>query len=124
KDDASVLIYDRFDVWQVSPNGNSARNLTDGVGRRDKIQFRYVRLEPRERTIDTATPLLLHAENLETRDSGFYRARPGGGLPEKLIMGAKDYNNPTKAQDADGLVFTASGVDYVPHMGVTDANGR
>ena len=37
KDDASVLIYDHFDVWQVSPNGNSARNLTDGVGRRETV---------------------------------------------------------------------------------------
>ena len=35
KDDRDVLIYDRFDVWQVSPDGSGAKNLTDGVGRRD-----------------------------------------------------------------------------------------
>jgi len=122
KDDASVLLYDRFDVWQLSPDGNGAKNLTDGVGRKDKIQFRYVRLEPRERTIDPATPLLLHAENLETRDSGFYRDRLSGGLPEKLIMGAKDYNNPTKAKDADVLMFTASRFDEFPDIWVTDSN--
>ncbi|HYX26945.1 MAG TPA: prolyl oligopeptidase family serine peptidase, partial [Pyrinomonadaceae bacterium] len=122
KDDHDVLIYDRFDVWQVSPDGSSAKNLTDGVGRRDKIQFRYVRLEPRERTIDATKPLLLHAENEETRDSGFYRDRIGGGLPEKLIMGAKDYNNPTKAKDADVLMFTASRFDEFPDIWITDSN--
>jgi dipeptidyl aminopeptidase/acylaminoacyl peptidase len=122
KDDASVLIYDRFDVWQVSPDGSGARNLTDGVGHQSKIQFRYVRLDPKERSIDPAKPLLLHAENEETRDSGFYRDRIGGGLPEKLIMGAKDYNNPTKAKDADVLMFTASRFDEYPDVWITDSN--
>jgi dipeptidyl aminopeptidase/acylaminoacyl peptidase len=122
KDDASVLIYDRFDVWQVSPDGAGTKSLTDGVGRKDKIQFRYVRLDPRERTIDAAKPLLLHAENLETRDSGFYRDRINGGMPEKLMMGAKDYNNPTKAKDADVLMFTASRFDEFADIWVTDSN--
>jgi dipeptidyl aminopeptidase/acylaminoacyl peptidase len=122
KDDVSVLIYDRFDVWQVSPDGTGAKNLTDGVGRRDKIELRYVRLDPKERSIDPAKPLLLHAENEETRDSGFYRDRIGGGLPEKLIMGAKDYNNPTKAKDAEVLLFTASRFDEFPDVWITDAN--
>jgi dipeptidyl aminopeptidase/acylaminoacyl peptidase len=122
KDDRDVLIYDRFDVWQVSPDGNGAKNLTDGLGRRDHLQLRYVRLDPKERSIDPAKPLLLHAENEETRDSGFYRDRIGGGLPEKLIMGAKDYNNPTKAKDADVLMFTASRFDEYPDVWITDAN--
>jgi len=119
KDDREVLLYDRYDVWQVSPDGSNARNLTDGVGRRDKIVFRYVRLDPKERSIDPAKPLLLHAQNDETRDSGFYRDRVNGGLPEKLIMGAKDFNNPTKAKDADVLMLTASRFDEFPDIWVT-----
>lgn len=122
KDDSSVLIYDRFDVWQVSPDGGGAKNLTDGVGRQGKIQFRYVRLDPKERSIDPAKPLLLHAENEETRDSGFYRDRLDGGMPEKLLMGAKDYNNPTKSKDADVLMFTASRFDEYPDVWITDSN--
>ncbi len=119
KDDREVLIYDRYDVWQVSPDGTNAKNLTDGVGRRDKVVLRYVRLDPKERSIDPAKPLLLHAENDLTRDSGFYRDRINGGLPEKLIMGAKDFNSPTKAKDADVLMFTASRFDEYPDIWVT-----
>lgn len=122
KDDHDLLIYDRYDVWQVSPDGSSAKNLTDGVGRRDHLQFRYVRLDPKERSIDPMKPLLLHAENEDTRDSGFYRDKINGGLPEKLIMGAKDYNNPTKAKDADVLMFTASRFDEFPDIWVTDSS--
>jgi len=122
KDDHDVLIYDRFDVWQIAPDGSGAKNLTDGAGRRDKVAFRYVRLNPKERSIDPAKPLLLHAENEETRDEGFYRERIGGSLPEKLLMGAKSYNNPTKAKDADVLMFTATRFDEFPDVWVTDGN--
>jgi len=119
KDDHDVLIYDRFDVWQVSPDGNGAKNLTDGVGRRDKIELRYVRLDPKERSIDPAKPLLLRAQNEETRDEGFYRDRISGGLPEKLVMDHKAFNNPTKAKDADVLIFTAMRFDQFPDVWVS-----
>jgi dipeptidyl aminopeptidase/acylaminoacyl peptidase len=119
KDDREVLIYDRYDVWQVAPDGSGAKNLTDGVGRRDKIVFRYVRLDPKERSIDPTKPLLLHVENEETRDSGFYRDKVNGGLPEKLLMAAKDFNNPSKAKDADVLMFTASRFDQYPDLWAT-----
>ena len=122
KDDHDLLVYDRYDVWQVSPDGSGAKNLTDGVGRRDHLQFRYVRLDPKERSIDPMKPLLLHAENEDTRDSGFYRDKINGGLPEKLIMGARDYNNPTKAKDADVLMFTASRFDEFPDIWITDSS--
>src|SRR5262249_5833864 len=70
-DDKYVLLYDRFDIWQVSPDGDSARNLTGGVGRKEQIQFRHARLDPQEKFIDPGKPLLLRAENEWTRDSGF-----------------------------------------------------
>lgn len=122
KDDREVLIYDRYDVWVVSSDGSGAKNLTDGVGRREKLAFRYVRLDPKERSIDPAKTLLLRADNEETRDEGFYRERIGGGLPDKLLMGAKGYNNPTKAKDADVLMFTASRFDEFLDVWVTDIN--
>ncbi len=119
KDDHEVLLYDHFDVWQVAPDGSNAKNLTDGVGRKDGVQFRYIRLDPKERSIDPAKPMLLHAENQATRDSGFYRDKVNGGLPEKLVMGARDFNNPTKAKDADVLMLTASRFDEFPDVWVT-----
>jgi dipeptidyl aminopeptidase/acylaminoacyl peptidase len=122
KDDREVLIYDRYDVWLISPDGSGAKTLTDGVGRREKLAFRYVRLDPKERSIDPAKPLLLRADNEENRDEGFFRERIGGGLPEKLLMGAKGYNNPTKAKDADVLLFTAERFDEFLDVWITDIN--
>src|SRR5262245_49250146 len=122
KDDREVLLYDRYDIWQVSPDGAGAKNLTDGLGRREKLIFRYVRLDPKERSIDLANSLLLRADNEETRDSGFYRDKVTGGLPEKLISEAKAFNNPIKAKNADVLLFAASRFDEFPDLWLTDGN--
>jgi dipeptidyl aminopeptidase/acylaminoacyl peptidase len=143
KDDKYVLLYDKYDVWQIAPDGSSAKNLTDTVGRKEKIEFRVVRSEQdggsggggrgagfggrggqggADRGIDPSMPLLLAAENEWTRDSGFYRDRIDGGMPEKLLMAAKNFSSPMKAKDADVLMLTASRFDEYPDILVTDPN--
>lgn len=125
KDDKHVLLYDKYDIWQVAPDGSGAKNLTDGVGRKEKIEFRYARTEPErgaDRGIDPAKPLLLSAENEQTRDSGFYRDRVDGALPEKLVWAAKNFSQPVKAKDADVLLLTASRYDEYPDLLVTNAS--
>ncbi len=125
KDDADVLLYDRYDIWQVSPDGSSAKNLTDGVGRKESTALRYVRLDPRERWIDPEKPMLLSAENQETHDSGFYRDKVNSTAPpQKLLMAAKDFNNPSKAKDADVMIMTASRFDQFPDIWVTNSSFR
>ncbi|HSK62413.1 MAG TPA: prolyl oligopeptidase family serine peptidase, partial [Pyrinomonadaceae bacterium] len=125
KDDTDVLIYDRYDIWQLAPDGSRAKNLTDGVGRQEKTTLRYVRLDPRERSIDPDKPMLLSAEHQETRDSGFYRDKVNSdALPQKLLMAAKDFNAPTKAKDADVLIMTASRFDQFPDVWVTNSSFR
>ncbi|HEV2667025.1 MAG TPA: prolyl oligopeptidase family serine peptidase, partial [Blastocatellia bacterium] len=141
KDDKYVLLYDKYDVWQIAPDGSSAKNLTDGVGRKEKIEFRVLRSDQDggaggggrgagfgggggqggpDRGLDPARPLLLAAENEWTRDSGFYRDRIDGGMPEKLLMAAKNFSSPVKAKDADLLMLTASRFDEYPDILVTD----
>src|SRR5882724_2921639 len=118
-DDKYALLYDQYDIWQVAPDASNAKNLTDGVGRKEKIQFRYSRLDPQEKGIDPSKPVLLRAENEWTRDSGFYRDRIDGGMPEKLIMAAKSFNPPSKAKDADVYLLTASTFNEFPDLLVT-----
>jgi dipeptidyl aminopeptidase/acylaminoacyl peptidase len=116
--DRHVLLHDRYDVWEVAADGSGARNLTDGLGRKEQTQFRVMRLDPREKTIDPGKPLLLRAESLRTRDSGFYRLRPGS-RPEKLVMAAKNFGPPLKARDADTLVLPVSTFYDFPDLHVT-----
>jgi dipeptidyl aminopeptidase/acylaminoacyl peptidase len=121
EDDEQVLIYDRFDIWQISPDGSGAKMLTRGMGRKGKISFRNVRLDPDERFIKPGQKLLLRAQNEETRDSGFYQIMLGG-TPQKLLMDSKNFSVPAKAKDADALMFTASRFDLFPDIWVASAD--
>jgi dienelactone hydrolase len=118
-DDRHVLLYDRYDLWRVAADGSGARNLTAGFGRKNKIQLRYVRLDPQEKAINLRRPLLLRAENETTRDTGFYRAGGEGGEPQNLIMAARNFSLPVRAKNADTLVLTASTFDEFPDLLVT-----
>lgn len=105
KDDRAV-VYDNFDLWLVDPAGRRAAEcLTRGVGRRDSVSFRYVRLDPEERTIDLSQPLLLSAFDRGTKDGGYYRSPAGGGVPEKLVMDGHKYTFAAKAQGADEVLW-------------------
>ncbi|MDX2154585.1 MAG: prolyl oligopeptidase family serine peptidase [Bryobacteraceae bacterium] len=122
-----ILLNDRHDVWQVSPDGSKAVNLTDGEGRKQGLQFRAVRLEndPDEPGIDGSKPLLLRAEHLKTRDSGFFRdAISGAAAPQRLLMGPVNYSNPVKAKNAGVYLLTASTFSDFPDLRVTDETFR
>ncbi|MGA2195806.1 MAG: hypothetical protein ABSH40_11090, partial [Bryobacteraceae bacterium] len=43
KNDAEVILYDKFDLWKISADGAHAAKLTDGAA--EQIRHRYVRLD-------------------------------------------------------------------------------
>jgi dipeptidyl aminopeptidase/acylaminoacyl peptidase len=119
KGDQSVLINDRFDIWEIDPNGVRAPVvITDSVGRRENITFRIIQLEPREeRWIDPSKPLTLSAFDEDTKASGFYRDRLGAvSAPEKIVMDNVRYGTPTKAENADVYMLTKSTFVDFPNL--------
>jgi dipeptidyl aminopeptidase/acylaminoacyl peptidase len=123
KDDKYVLLYDHYDVWQVAADGSSAIDLTAGAGRAAHLEFRYVKLDPEEKTIDPAKPLLLRGEDAVTHDSGYFTTKlDAKEAPRKLLFAAKDFSNPIKAKDADAYVLTEQTFAQFPDLMVTDAS--
>lgn len=90
--DAGVLVYDKYDIWQLDHTGRKPPvNLTGGYGRKNNIIFRIAAPHP-EGTIKKDTPLLLSAFNITTKDNGFYRLRPDKDrIPVELTMGPYVY---------------------------------
>lgn len=117
-DDKRVLVYDRFDIWEIDPTGVTApRSLTDGEGRKNGMTFRVVSLDRDERFIDPKAPLLLRAVDSLTKATGFWRERIGvQGLPEKILMGDRNYAGLQKAQNAEQYVFTQSTYREFPDL--------
>lgn len=122
-DDGAVLLYDRYDIWEVRPDGSGAHMITGGLGRKAHLEFRYRGLDPDEKTIPSTTPILLHTVNDDTKASGYYRVTiASGGAPEKLLMADKSIGYPTKAKNADVMVVTESDFDQFPDLWATNAN--
>ncbi len=120
--DADVLLYDRYDIWAVRPDGTNARRLTGGMGRAERLVFRYQRLDPDEKAIPTGHPLLLRTTDDRTKASGFYRvAFAGQAAPQKIVMLDKAFGGPIKAKDADVLVYTLSRFEEFPDLWTSDA---
>jgi dipeptidyl aminopeptidase/acylaminoacyl peptidase len=127
KDGKWAIVYDRYDIWGVAADGASARKLTDGRG--SNLQFRLVRTEAEnvedERGIDLSKPLLARAENLETRDSGFYSVSTfTGGQVRKLIFGPRNYRVLGRARDADVFMVTATTFRDQPDIYISDSSFR
>jgi dienelactone hydrolase len=102
KDDASVILYDKFDLWQVAPDGSHATKLTDGAA--DQVRHRYVKLNPRDEFIDADKPLYLSMFGIWTKKSGYARLKlDASGKPteEHLVWQDKSVTQLGKAKDAD-----------------------
>jgi len=126
-DDQALFVYDRYDIWKLAADGSDATNVTL-VGRSLGLRFKLARVEkpddkPGEKTfgLDASKPWLLSAENLQTRDTGFYRLT-AGQKPKLLVMGARKYGSPTKAKASDAMIFTVGTFSSYPDYHVADAD--
>ena len=124
-DDRSVLLYDKYDIWEIRPDGSNARMVTNGAGRQQQIVFRYRSVDPEQRAVPLDKPLLLSANEDRTEDGGIYRvALNGTAAPERLVMVPKSIGQITKARNAERVVLTFSRFDEFPDLWVTDTSFR
>jgi dipeptidyl aminopeptidase/acylaminoacyl peptidase len=108
ENDEAVLINDRYDIWQVDPDGIKAPvNITNGFGKKNKTVLRYVRTDPEARFVKMGQQLLLEAFNRNTKYDGAYTLKLGeGGDPVKLDAGPYAQMFPLKAKNADAYILT------------------
>lgn len=124
QEDAYLLVYDKNDIWRLDPTGKAAAvNVTDGFGRKNNLQFRYVSLNPTSRVIPDGEKLLLRAFDLKTKGSGFYTDYvTKAGEPQKLVLEAYNYSGVQKAKNADRLIFRKSTFREYPDVWVTNSS--
>jgi dipeptidyl aminopeptidase/acylaminoacyl peptidase len=120
--DRLLIVYDRHDLWALDPTGKgSPRNITEGVGRRENLRFRYIRLDRDENAIAENAPLLLSAFHYRTKEDGFWRDRvAGAATPERLVMMDRSFSRPIKAEDADVLLYSRQSFVEFPDLWVAD----
>ncbi|MGA2263068.1 MAG: prolyl oligopeptidase family serine peptidase, partial [Acidobacteriota bacterium] len=141
KDGTSVLLYHRYDIWQVSLDGGTAVNLTKGKGDADEVRFRLVRLDAGgrggrggpggggggrggaggdEEGVDLSKPQLLSAYGEWTKKSGYW-SLVSGQEPKPLIWLDKQVGQAEKAKDADRVIFTQQSFTEFPDWWLTSS---
>jgi len=113
--DEAVLLYDRFDVWRVAPDGSGGTRLTRG--REDEVIHRVVDLDPE--TDHLTEPIYLETRGEWTEKQGFSRLKKGSRRVEALISEDKYLRRLTKAEDANVFVYSSEARDDAPDFFAT-----
>ena len=126
--DNTVLLYDRYDIWEVHPDGRAPRMLTAGLGRKQQIVFRYSphragsagepgtgggsrarAVRPTSRRSRRRVRCCCRPSTSARRRAGCIACRsPAAPSRPKLVMLDKAFGVPIKARNADVYVFTLS----------------
>ncbi len=114
KNDAEVILYDKFDVWKVSPDGAHATRLTNGAA--EQVRHRLVRLDPEEESIDLAKPVYLSLFGIWSKKSGYAVLRPGAAAPERLVFADKSIERLAKASDAPVFEYVSETYEESPNV--------
>ena len=114
ENDASFLIYDRYDIWEFNPDSGTGTRITKG--REDKTTYRYIRLDDEERAIDNKGKWLMTTFNDVNKHSGYYELNRRNNRGNQLVSGPYRYSTPIKAQDDDHLMFTKESFQEFPNI--------
>jgi len=100
ENDAALLVYDRYDIWQLDPDDAKLPvNITGGFGKKNRIVLRYIKFNRDDRFIRANEALILDAFNRTNKYSGFYEKIIGtNGEPRLMTIGAYSYLPPLKAK--------------------------
>lgn len=129
KEDAAVLFYDKFDVWQVAADGSKVQKLTDGTA--EQVRHRIVRLDgagggrgggggefgppSADAGTDLAKPQYLSIYGDRTKKSGYAVLRPGSGVA-RLVWLDRSIGSLAKAKDAEVYGYTLQDYDVSPNI--------
>jgi len=134
KDDAAVLFYDKFDVWQVPSDGSKAQRLTNGAA--EQVRHRIVRLDgagggrgggggfmmmAADQPIDLSKPAYLSLYGEWSKKSGYAQMKPGGGV-DRLVWLDKSVGSLAKAKDADIYHYVVQDYDDSPDVFISGAD--
>jgi dipeptidyl aminopeptidase/acylaminoacyl peptidase len=112
KDDRSVLLYDKYDIWEVRPDGSRAVNLTRGA--EERIRHRRAWLSPDDRIVDLSRPVYVTMYGDTTKQYGYGRIRSGAPV-ERLIFMDRNVSRLSKAKDAEVYYYRVEGFDVSPN---------
>jgi dipeptidyl aminopeptidase/acylaminoacyl peptidase len=121
--DKHVLVYDRYDIWQVDPEGVEKSVLLTN-GRKDKLQHRYINTDPDERFLKPGQRMLLRVFDEKDKSAGLAIMELGNSNIKTLFKEPVNIGfQVQKAKDADVIAYTKETYIQSPNLYVQTING-
>lgn len=135
KGDGSLLVYDRYDIWELDPEGKKEPvNLTKGEGRKQNYRFRYVNTDKDRRFLSNGDLMLLSVFDYDSKKNGL--ATMNYGKPSSLDIRTLEgnmFHQLKQAKNAEIFTYNCcnfstspniftSGIDFKKRRQLTDAN--
>lgn len=121
--DERMLIYDRYDIWEVDPTANVAPKRLTPNGRKDQFTYRYVRLADEERFIKKGQKLILSGFDEKDKSEAILSWTYAKGRdPKSLVNGNYQYGSFRKARDSKEVIFTQENFETFPDIIATDVS--
>lgn len=121
--DFSVIIKDRYDLWEFFLDGKTTpKNITNGFGRKNKISFDTYQLDKDIRSFNRNAEMYLFAFNEENKQSGIFKTKIATAKnPELLQLGDfYGYKNLMKAKNAELYSYTKETYQEAPNVYISD----
>jgi dipeptidyl aminopeptidase/acylaminoacyl peptidase len=118
EDGTAVVLNHRYDLWLQPLDGSKATVLTGGRGDEERIRFRYVRLDPEERSIDLSETVVLSAYGDVSKRYGYFTLERDR-LRERVWDDLRAVSL-RKAKNADRVLFTMETFVQFPDYHVSD----
>ena len=113
ENDAALYVYDKFDIWKIDPTGKEKPvSITNGIGRKKQLTFRYSELDREERFVKDGQTLLLGVFDNKEKGYGLTTHKLGSNfvLNESIAVtnpAVINSGNVLKGKNSDVLVYTA-----------------
>ena len=116
KEDSSLFVYDRYDIWKLDPLGvKSPDNITNGFGRKTHTNYRFIATDPEKRFIEIGQTIVLKTFDEVNKNAGIAQLDLGiSNSLKQLKKEAVSINSFLKAKDANAYVYTKENYTQSP----------
>ena len=123
ENDQFVLLYDRYDIWQVDPLGKQ-KSICLTAGRASKVSYRFIATDPDKKFVKNGEELLLRVFDEKDKTAGLATLIYGANAL-KVLFKEKVALSPLvqKAKDADILVYTKESYVVSPALYTSSVKG-
>lgn len=116
ENDEKVLIYDRYDIWEIDPTMKTPGKRITPDGKEKGLTYRYIKLDREERFVKKGQKLLLSGFYRDSKKEAVFSFSYGRNTPSTLISGDVSYGSFKKARDHKNLIFTQENFEVFPDI--------